>query len=258
LSLHGWAVIKRKSLVNRFIKATKSARRVMATARGDAAAERTKASDVTKDGRAELARLIAERAALTYTAATDNTVAAAREAVVAAERIRAAGCSKRGPQCRAREAEEAAARAALVKAIGDKAATDRAAKLESNAAAVRARLANSAPIAGTADPGAAALASYLTTFGVAIPAGVVSEWLVLVGVIALELGSALSIVFVRSVSGGHRSAPSTGRALQVPAAPAHTKAVDRQEPAPVPVCPSAHGTPRQAQNQPFPGHPGSG
>jgi hypothetical protein len=200
---------------------------LMATTRGDAAAERTKASDATKDDRAELVRLIAERSAMTFTAATAETVTAARESVAAAERTRTAECGKRGPQCRAREADEAAARAALAKAISDKAATDRAAKVDADAAVVQSRLAKAPPVAAAADPAAAALASYLETFGLTLPAAILSEWLVLIGVVALELGSALSIVLVRSVAGGHKSALSTVAASQ-----AHTKAVDSREPVP--------------------------
>jgi hypothetical protein len=158
-----------------------------------------------------------------FSPATADTVIAAREGVAAAERTRVAECAKRGPNCRARETDEGAARTALAKAVSDKAATDRAEKLDADAAVVRARLAKAAPVASAADPAAAALASYLRLFGVAIPAPILSEWLVLVGVIALELGSALSIVLVRSVSGGPRWALSTGG---VPQDAAATKIVD--------------------------------
>jgi len=211
---------------------------LMATTRGDAAAQRAKVSDTVRDDRAELARLLSERSAMpAYSPATADTVATAREGVAAAERTRSAECAKRGPNCRARETDEAAARAALSKAIADKAVTDRAAKLDADAVAVRARLAKAAPVAAAADPAAAALASYLRLIGVAIPAPILSEWLVLVGVIALELGSALSIVLVRSVSGGPRWALSTAGAPQTPAALARTKPVDRQKPVPSSVPP---------------------
>jgi hypothetical protein len=158
------------------------------------------AGDTVKDDRAELARLTSERSAMpSFTPATAETVTAAREAVTAAASVRAAECAKRGTQCRSREADEAAARAAL-SAIADKAATDRAAKLDTDAATVRARLATASPVAAAADPGAAALAGYLATFGLSVPAGLLAQWLVLVGVVALELGSALAIVLVRAAS----------------------------------------------------------
>jgi hypothetical protein len=59
----------------------------------------------------------------------------------------------------------------------------------------------SGPVAKTADPGAAALATYLAIFGVKVEPGLVTELLILVGVLALELGSALSLVLVQAVSG---------------------------------------------------------
>jgi hypothetical protein len=128
--------------------------------------------------------------------------------VAAAERTRKAECGAGNvKRCRARETDEGAARATLAKAIADNAATDRAAKLDADAATVRARLATASPVAyAAADPGAAALASYLATFGVSIPAGLASEWMVLIGVIALELGSALAVVLVRAAGAPHRSA----------------------------------------------------
>jgi hypothetical protein len=157
---------------------------LMAATRGDAAAERAKASDTTKNDRAELARLLSERAAMpSFAPATAETVTAAREAVAAAERVPAVECGKRGPQCRSREAEEAAARTALAKAIADKTATDRAAKLDTDAAAVRARLGKAGAVAATDDPGASALSGLLATCGVAVPTMLVAQWLTLVGVI---------------------------------------------------------------------------
>lgn len=202
---------------------------LMATTRGDAAAERAKVSNATKDDRAQLERLIVERAALMFTAATADTVTAAREAVAAAERTRAAECAKRGPQCRARETDEAVARTTLAKAIADKAATDRTAKLDADAATLRARLATASPVAAASDPGAAALASYLGTFGLSLSAGLVSEWMVLIGVIALELGSALAVVLVRAAGASHSSAsPRTARQ----AASVDRQAVDGRERAP--------------------------
>jgi hypothetical protein len=48
-----------------------------------------------------------------------------------------------------------------------------------------------------ADPGAAALATYLRVLGLNVQAGTLTEWMVLVPVIALEIGSALVMVLVR-------------------------------------------------------------
>lgn len=51
-----------------------------------------------------------------------------------------------------------------------------------------------------ADPGATALATYLAALGLAVPATLLTEWLVLVGVVALEVGSALAGLLLASVS----------------------------------------------------------
>jgi hypothetical protein len=56
----------------------------------DAAAESTKVKANAMDARAELARIAAERKAMTFTSATAETVDAARAAVAAAERTRRA------------------------------------------------------------------------------------------------------------------------------------------------------------------------
>lgn len=52
----------------------------------------------------------------------------------------------------------------------------------------------SAPPATKADPGASALATYLAAAGVPSETGTLSEWLVLIPVLALEVGSALAVV----------------------------------------------------------------
>jgi hypothetical protein len=51
-----------------------------------------------------------------------------------------------------------------------------------------------------ADPGASALATYLAALGIVLPATVLTDWLALVPVLALELGSALAAVLVQAVS----------------------------------------------------------
>jgi hypothetical protein len=63
----------------------------------------------------------------------------------------------------------------------------------------------------SADPGAASLATYLATIGLNVPAGKLADWMVLVPVLALELGGALSAVLVQAVPSGPaapRIAPS--------------------------------------------------
>lgn len=67
------------------------------------------------------------------------------------------------------------------------------------------------PVARTADPGAAALATYLAIFGVRVEPALLTEMLILVSVLALELGSALSIVLVQAVSGSAPAHPARAR-----------------------------------------------
>src|SRR5262245_52499311 len=55
--------------------------------------------------------------------------------------------------------------------------------------------------AGAAAAGAAARSTYLAALGLLVPVQALSQWLVLVSVFALEIGSALSVLLVRSVAG---------------------------------------------------------
>ena len=95
---------------------------------------------------------------------------------------------------------KATARTGLATATTSKAMTDRARELEEGAAVIRSRLAH-APATASADPGATALSSYLGIFDVSVSASLVGEWMVLVGVVALEIGSALAAVLVQTVRG---------------------------------------------------------
>lgn len=110
-------------------------------------ATRAKVAETRKDDRATLARLTTERAGMTFTPATADAVLAAREAVAAAERAQKAECERRGRLCREREAEETAKRDALAVVLANRAATERAERLERDAAAVQARLDVAAPVA---------------------------------------------------------------------------------------------------------------
>jgi hypothetical protein len=56
-----------------------------------------------------------------------------------------------------------------------------------------------------ADPGSEALATYLGLLGVALPSGVIGQWLLLVPVFALEIGSACALLLVPPVA----SVPAT-------------------------------------------------
>ena len=109
-------------------------------------AERAKAAAAVQDERAWLVRLEREREAMSFVATDTEAVKVAQTAVLAAERTRIAECGngdpkQRGPNCRIRETDEAAARKAETAAVANKALTGQAAKLDSEAAAIRARLA---------------------------------------------------------------------------------------------------------------------
>ncbi|MGE3993929.1 hypothetical protein, partial [Pseudorhodoplanes sp.] len=70
----------------------------------------------------------------------------------------------------------------------------------------------SAPPPTKADPGASALATYLAAAGVPSEAGTLSEWLVLVPVLALEVGSALAVVLTNGTPVPTRDRGQTSRA----------------------------------------------
>jgi hypothetical protein len=109
-------------------------------------AERAKVAEARKDSRALLARIEAERAEMRVASTTAEAVQAAHEAVAAAERARAAECDQRGRFCRQRESEEQAKRDALAQLLANYAATEKAATLDKQAAALRERLEGLPPI----------------------------------------------------------------------------------------------------------------
>ena len=105
-------------------------------------AERARAKDEIATDHAELGRIVQERTALgQFTPATDETVTTARAAVTAAEQARVAECEKRGPRCREREKEEEGRRDSLAAVLTNKELTVRAAELDADAKAIRARIA---------------------------------------------------------------------------------------------------------------------
>ena len=77
----------------------------------------------------------------------------------------------------------------------------------------------SGSVVKTADPGATALATYLAIFGLKVEPGLLTELLILVGVVASELGSALSLVLVQAVSGGATESQMPGSRQTLNSAP---------------------------------------
>lgn len=124
-------------------------------------AERQKVVDARRDDEATINRLTREREAMaTFVPATDDAIAAAREAVSAAERTRMAECGngdpkQRGSNCRVRETTEQETRDKLTATLSAKAATDQAARLDAEIAMARARLDASKAVANANPLGAA-------------------------------------------------------------------------------------------------------
>jgi len=161
-------------------------------------AERTSVADARNDDRAELARVMQERAAMpAFSPATEEAVQAAGAAVTAAEAIRVRECGngdpkQRGPNCRQRETEEQPKHDALAAILLAKAATDKVAKLDGEAAAIRARLGKSQPVIER-DPQASSF-SQLTGISVATTAALNAFWLSL----AFELGAMFAMMLAYS------------------------------------------------------------
>ena len=83
----------------------------------------------------------------------------------------------------------------------EKARAERRAELETVLATPLPSLPTSKQIAvSKPDPAASALSAYLAALGVAVAPAVLSEWLVLVPVLALEIGSAFAVLLVQAVS----------------------------------------------------------
>ena len=79
-------------------------------------ASRQETTDARKDDREELKRLRAELVNLHYTPTNDEAVAAAKRLADTASENRRLECDKRGPNCRQRELDDAAAASALAAA----------------------------------------------------------------------------------------------------------------------------------------------
>ena len=105
-------------------------------------AQRQGAADSRADNRRELLRLEKALADLgKFTPADEEAVKAAKRAADTATSNKAAECDKRGPNCRQRELDEAAAATNLATVAAAKTATDRARKLEADIAAMKAKMA---------------------------------------------------------------------------------------------------------------------
>jgi hypothetical protein len=105
-------------------------------------AQRQGVAESRADNRRELLRLEKALADLgKFTPADGEAVKAAKRAADTSTSNKIAECDKRGPNCRQRELDEAAAATNLANVTAAKTATERARKLEADIAAVKAKLA---------------------------------------------------------------------------------------------------------------------
>jgi hypothetical protein len=157
---------------------------LMSASRGDLAAERLRASETGNIARDKYANAKAELARL----APSRTIPEV-EAVIGAFK----------PICRTIRGEPVCSKP--VPLIAELARAKRRHELEVILDEASAQI-TSGPAISIADPGATALMTYLSALGISVSAGLVAQWLNLVPVLALELGSALAGVLVASVSHG--------------------------------------------------------
>ena len=99
----------------------------------------------------------------------------------------------------------------------EKARAERRADLEAVLATPLPSLTSAAELTvGKPDPAASALAAYLAVLGIVVAPAMLSEWLVLVPVLALEIGSAFAVLLVQAVSGPTRAVQPISRPGEVP------------------------------------------
>jgi hypothetical protein len=174
---------------------------LMSSSRGDLAAERLRASEtgnIARDwyanAKTELARLAPSRTVLEL------------EVLIGAFR----------PICRAVKGVQSCSKP--VPLIAELARAKRRQELEAilREAGVQVAL---GPAVAIADPGANAVVTYLSVLGVSVSVDLVAQWLNLVPVLSLELGSALAGVLVASVGHGRvKTVESTPLLLPAPKA----------------------------------------
>ena len=178
---------------------------LIATARGDIVAQRSAAVDVASKVQSRYERAATELAAIPAT----RPVAEIQTGVEALLRTPGAnGCERiTGPVTRSVCPKVDVLRI-------EQARAQRRAELEKLMSDAERETAHG-PVTKTADPGAAALAAYLGIFGIKAQPSLLTELLILVGVVALEVGSALSMVLVRA-SSGNGGSPQSGSAVPRP------------------------------------------
>ena len=183
-------------------------------------AERTQKAQSIQDERAQLTRMTRERDAMpVFQPTTVEAVTAASAAVVAAESVQKAECDKRGSKCRDRETETSARRGEHAQVLKDRAATERAAKLDVEIAALQERLATVKPV-GSVNPEAKLLTQVLRLF-LTLPDGdgdaaLYYKQLAIAVVVELLIVAALIAFEMLGEQGSRRPAPQAGQETAPP------------------------------------------
>lgn len=170
---------------------------LMASIRADAAAQRTLAGDAAAAARARYEGAKAELAALPA-ARPAGTIAAEIARLETTPGL--ASCEDRAAPAYGPITRRVCAKIATLRAEGETAA-QRERLRQALADAERDMAAT--PPATTADPAASALATYLAALGITVAIASLSDWLALMPVLALEIGSALAVVLVKASGERH-------------------------------------------------------
>jgi uncharacterized membrane protein len=174
---------------------------LMASIRADTAAQRTLAGDAAEAARARYAETKAELAALPA-ARPAGTIAAEIARLETTPGL--ASCEDRTAPAYGPITRRVCAEIATLRAEGETAAQRE--RLRQALAAAEKDMATTPPTE-SADPAASALATYLAAFGITVAVASLSDWLALMPVLALEIGSALAVVLASASGQRHHGTP---------------------------------------------------
>jgi hypothetical protein len=169
-------------------------------------AQRQSVAESRADDRRELLRLEKALADLgKFTPADEEAVKAAKRAADASTSNKIAECDKRGPNCRQRELDEAAAATNLAIVTAAKTTTERARQLETDIATVKAKLAQPAnTVVGAVNPLGTALANLIGS-----AADVLTSWQQAIVALVFELCLVGVMVIYELL--GHSKLPASKR-----------------------------------------------
>jgi hypothetical protein len=186
-------------------------------------AQRQGVAESRADNRRELLRLEKALADLgKFTPADEEAVKAAKRAADTAASNKIAECDKRGPNCRQRELDEAAAATNLATVTAAKTATERARQLEMDIAIVKAKLAQPASTeVGAVNPLGTALANLIGS-----AADVLTSWQQAIVALVFEL-CLVGVMVIYELLGHSKQPASEHKAKEVDDAPAATASTAR-------------------------------